>query len=169
MSEQPDLQKTEGEQVGVRAQKTSHVLLSKACLREEGSLYSIDSKSNGETSLLSQVTIREALQELAAWSQTSELKLVDHEENGRRTAIIKDWANVFLELGDKQSLLASLRESQFFKAFEDQGITYEVEVLRFCFPCNSFQLRILLLIKDGRSHNRRHAERPLQSKRQFTN
>ena len=33
---------------------------------------------------------------------------------------------MFLELGDKQSLLASLKESQFFKAFEDQGITYEV-------------------------------------------
>lgn len=73
-----------------------------------------------------QVTIREALQELVAWSQTAELKLVDHEENGRRTPLIRDWSDVFLELGDKQSLLASLKESQFFKAFEDQGITYEV-------------------------------------------
>lgn len=73
-----------------------------------------------------QVTIREALQELVAWSQTAELKLVDHEENGRRTSLIRDWSDVFLELGDKQSLLASLKESQFFKAFEDQGITYEV-------------------------------------------
>lgn len=61
-----------------------------------------------------------------AWSQTAELKLVDHEENGRRTPLIRDWSDVFLELGDKQSLLASLKESQFFKAFEDQGITYEV-------------------------------------------
>lgn len=61
-----------------------------------------------------------------AWSQTAELKLVDHEENGRRTALIRDWGDVFLELGDKQSLLASLKESQFFKAFEDQGIAYEV-------------------------------------------
>ncbi|CAB1119426.1 unnamed protein product [Ectocarpus sp. CCAP 1310/34] len=74
------------------------------------------------------VTIREALQELVAWSQTAELKLVDHEENGRRTPLIRDWGDVFLELGDKQSLLASLKESQFFKAFEDQGIAYEVRV-----------------------------------------
>ncbi|CAN0398165.1 unnamed protein product, partial [Scytosiphon promiscuus] len=74
------------------------------------------------------VTIREALQELVAWSQTAELKLVDHEENGRRTALIRDWSDVFLELGDKQSLLASLKESQFFKAFEDQGIAYEVYI-----------------------------------------
>lgn len=74
----------------------------------------------------SKVTIREALQELVAWSQTAELKLVDHEERGRRTALIRDWSDIFLELGDKQSLLASLKESQFFKTFEDQGITYEV-------------------------------------------
>lgn len=73
------------------------------------------------------MTIREALQELVAWSQTAELKLVDHEENGRRTSLIRDWGDVFLELGDKQSLLASLKESQFFKTFEDQGNTYEVK------------------------------------------
>lgn len=52
--------------------------------------------------------------------------MVDHEHDGRRTSLIHDWGDVFLELGDKQSLLASLKESQFFKAFEDQGITYEV-------------------------------------------
>lgn len=75
------------------------------------------------------MTIREALQELVAWSQTAELKLVDHEENGRRTSLIRDWGDVFLELGDKQSLLASLKESQFFKTFEDQGNTYEVIVV----------------------------------------
>lgn len=73
-----------------------------------------------------QVTIREALQELVAWSQTAELKLVDHEDRGRRTPIVRDWGELFLELGDKQSLLASLKESQFFKAFEDQGVSYEV-------------------------------------------
>lgn len=73
------------------------------------------------------MTIREALQELVAWSQTAELKIVDHEENGRKTSLIRDWGDVFLELGDKQSLLASLKESQFFKTFEDQGNTYEVK------------------------------------------
>ncbi|CAM9184751.1 unnamed protein product, partial [Discosporangium mesarthrocarpum] len=82
----------------------------------------LQSRAQGE------VTIREALQELVAWSRTAELNMVDHEENGRRTALIKDWKDVFLELGDKQSLLASLKESQFFKAFEDQGNVYEVKL-----------------------------------------
>ena len=61
-----------------------------------------------------------------AWSQTAELKLVDHGKSNKKTPLIRDWNDVFLELGDKQSLLASLKESQFFKMFEDQGITYEV-------------------------------------------
>ena len=72
-----------------------------------------------------EVTIREALQELVAWSQTAELSLLEHEENGRRTPLIRDWKDLFLELGDKQSLLASLKESPFFRPFADQGATYE--------------------------------------------
>ncbi|CAN0042899.1 unnamed protein product [Ascophyllum nodosum] len=82
----------------------------------------LQSRAQGE------VTIREALQELVAWSQTAELKLVDHGKSNKKTPLIRDWNDVFLELGDKQSLLASLKESQFFKMFEDQGITYEVKL-----------------------------------------
>jgi dynein heavy chain 2, cytosolic len=59
-----------------------------------------------------EVTIREALQELVAWGQTAEVKLTEHEQDGRQTPLIKDWKDLFLELGDKQSLLASLKESQ---------------------------------------------------------
>jgi dynein heavy chain 2 len=75
------------------------------------------------------VTIREAMQELVAWSQTAELKLTERVEGGRRTMLIRDWKELMLELGDKQSLLASLKESQFFKAFADQGATYESKLV----------------------------------------
>ena len=68
------------------------------------------------------------MQELIAWSQTAELKLLEHEEAGRKTMLIKDWKELLLDLGDKQSLLASLKESQFFKAFADQGLAYEVKL-----------------------------------------
>lgn len=69
-----------------------------------------------------EVTIREALGELKAWASTAEIKLLEHEESGRRTPIITGWKDLFLELGDKQSLLASLKDSAFFKAFADQVI-----------------------------------------------
>lgn len=69
------------------------------------------------------------MQELVAWSQTAELKLTERAEGGsRRTMLIRDWKELVLELGDKQSLLASLKESQFFKAFADQGATYEAKL-----------------------------------------
>ena len=55
------------------------------------------------------------------WSSTATLTLVSHEEMGRSTMLIKDWKDQFLDLGDKQSLLASLRESPFYRAFEDVG------------------------------------------------
>ncbi|CAM9144794.1 unnamed protein product [Heterosigma akashiwo] len=74
-----------------------------------------------------EVTIREALQELVAWSQTAELKLLPPEDD-RSCSIIKEWKDLFLELGDKQSLLASLKDSPFFKAFADQGLAYETKL-----------------------------------------
>jgi len=77
-----------------------------------------------QTQAQGEVLIREALQDLTIWSQTAELALADHEEQGRRTKLIKEWKDLFLELGDKQSLLASLKESQFYRAFEDIGTSF---------------------------------------------
>ncbi|TMW62553.1 hypothetical protein Poli38472_005171 [Pythium oligandrum] len=75
-----------------------------------------------------EVTIREALQELRAWTETAELSLLAHEHDGRHVSIIKDWKEILLALGDNQSLLASLKESQFFKPFEGEASQYEVKM-----------------------------------------
>jgi dynein heavy chain 2 len=79
-----------------------------------------------------EVTIREALQELRAWTETAELSLLMPEEDtggansGRPCVpIIKDWKDLTLALGDNQSLLASLKESQFFKPFEGEAAQFE--------------------------------------------
>ncbi|KAL4105900.1 hypothetical protein PRIC1_003955 [Phytophthora ramorum] len=75
-----------------------------------------------------EVTIRDALQELRAWTETAGLALLVHEHDGRRVAIIKDWKDLTLALGDNQSLLASLKESQFFKPFEVEASQYEIKM-----------------------------------------
>ncbi|OQS05963.1 dynein heavy chain [Thraustotheca clavata] len=75
-----------------------------------------------------EVTIRDALQELKAWTQTAELSLLEHEQDGKKISIIKDWKEITLQLGDNQSLLASLKESQFFKPFADQASQYETKM-----------------------------------------
>ena len=77
---------------------------------------------------LGEVQIREALQELRAWERSAEIKLLTIDESGRRLPLIKDWKDLFLEMGDRQSLLASLKESQFFKAFADQGLALEAKM-----------------------------------------
>ena len=80
---------------------------------------------NLQARALGEVQIREALQELKAWERSAEVKLLTPEESGRRIPLVKDWKDLFLEMGDKQSLLGSLKESQFFKAFADQGLALE--------------------------------------------
>ena len=80
---------------------------------------------NLQARAMGEVQIREALQELRGWERSAEIKLLTQEESGRRVPLIKDWKDLFLEMGDKQSLLASLKESQFFKAFADQGLALE--------------------------------------------
>lgn len=82
-----------------------------------------------------EVTIREALQELRAWTETAELSLLmpDDDSSGPnsgrpRVPIIKDWKNLTLALGDNQSLLASLKESQFFRPFEGEAAQYEAKM-----------------------------------------
>lgn len=72
-----------------------------------------------------EVTIRDAILELKSWSETATVDMTTHSEMGRSTALIKNWKDLFMELGDNQSLLASLKESQYFKPFEQQASVFE--------------------------------------------
>ena len=83
---------------------------------------------NLQARALGEVQIREALQELKAWERSAEVAILTQEESGRRLPLIKNWKDLFLEVGDKQSLLSSLKESQFFRAFLDQGYALEVKM-----------------------------------------
>lgn len=72
---------------------------------------------------LGEVQIREAMHELRAWEVSAEVTFLLPEESGRAIPLIKEWKDLFTEIGDKQSLLASLKESPFFKAFSDIGMS----------------------------------------------
>ena len=84
-------------------------------------LKDLHSRAQGE------VTLREALAELKAWCETSDFKLMEHVStvSGRKTALIKEWKEIFGDVGDNQSLLASLKDSPYFKPFADQASVYE--------------------------------------------
>ena len=107
-------------------------------------LKELQSRAQGE------VTIREAMQELRAWSETAEFDLLEHESNatGRTTFIIQQWKDLFTELGDNQSLLQSLKESQYFAAFADQAAQFEAKLAlldNVCQNLNSIQRRWVYL------------------------
>jgi dynein heavy chain 2, cytosolic len=102
--------------------KVSHFLSRLDILMEPTMLSFV---KNLQARAMGEVQIREALQELRGWERTAEIKLLSQDESGRKVPLIKDWKDLFLEMGDKQSLLASLKESQFFKAFADQGLALE--------------------------------------------
>eukprot|EP01105_Mastigella_eilhardi_P023120 TRINITY_DN578_c0_g1_i21.p1 TRINITY_DN578_c0_g1~~TRINITY_DN578_c0_g1_i21.p1 ORF type:complete len:3400 (+),score=883.23 TRINITY_DN578_c0_g1_i21:3362-13561(+) len=73
-----------------------------------------------------EVSIRDAIEELKTWSANTEFSIFDHEEGGRITPLIRDWKELLTTIGDNQALLASLKDSQFFKPFEDQVHQWEV-------------------------------------------
>ena len=85
-------------------------------------LKGLTSRAQGE------VSIREALQDLRAWGETAEFSLMDHECQGRTCNLICEWKDLFKDVGDHQSLLQSLKESQYFKPFADQATQFEAKL-----------------------------------------
>lgn len=74
-----------------------------------------------------EVTIRDALMEIKTWAEAAEVKFVEHEELNRKTPLISEWKELFSELGDNQMLLQSLKDSPYYKAFQDTGSQFETK------------------------------------------
>ena len=106
--------------------KVSHFLSKLDILMEPSTLSFV---KNLQSRALGEVQIREALQELRAWERSAEIKLLTPEESGRKIPLIKEWKDLFLEMGDKQSLLGSLKDNQFYRAFADQGQVLEAKMV----------------------------------------
>lgn len=83
-------------------------------LKKTKDIKELADKAQGE------VTIREAINELRTWCETTEFILSDYESNGRTTPLIKEWKEIITQVSDHQSLCASLKESRYFNSFADQ-------------------------------------------------
>lgn len=125
--------------------KVEHFLSRLEILMEPGTLSFV---KNLQARAMGEVQIREAMQELRAWELSAELMFLSQEESGRAVPLIKEWKDLFLEIGDKQSLLGSLKESPFFKAFADVGLALEAKMTNLDFilhTLNSIQRRWVYL------------------------
>ena len=63
-------------------------------------------------------TIREALRELENWGAGAQFSLTDYiDTKQQKIQVIKDWKDLFTQIGDNQSLLSSLKDSAYYKNF----------------------------------------------------
>ncbi|KAI6079846.1 Cytoplasmic dynein 2 heavy chain 1 [Aix galericulata] len=73
-----------------------------------------------------EVTIREALRELELWGVGAVFTLTDYEDSqGKTIRLIKDWKDIVNQVGDHRCLLQSLKDSPYYKGFEDKVSVWE--------------------------------------------
>uniref|UniRef100_A0A8C2M1K4 Cytoplasmic dynein 2 heavy chain 1 n=1 Tax=Cricetulus griseus TaxID=10029 RepID=A0A8C2M1K4_CRIGR len=83
-------------------------------------LKDLNSRAQGE------VTIREALRELDLWGVGAVFSLIDYEDSqNRMIKLIKDWKDIVNQVGDNRCLLQSLKDSPYYKGFEDKVSIWE--------------------------------------------
>lgn len=83
----------------------------------------INFRAQGESS------IEEALNELEVWAATAVFATTSYLDcKGNTFQIIKGWKEVIGDLGDRRSLLSSLKDSPFYKNFEERCVVWDTKL-----------------------------------------
>uniref|UniRef100_A0A8C0I8A9 Cytoplasmic dynein 2 heavy chain 1 n=1 Tax=Bubo bubo TaxID=30461 RepID=A0A8C0I8A9_BUBBB len=91
-----------------------------AIIEKATELKDLNCRAQGE------VTIREALRELELWGVGAVFTLTDYEDSqGKTIRLIKDWKDIVNQVGDHRCLLQSLKDSPYYKGFEDKVSIWE--------------------------------------------
>ncbi|XP_075274100.1 cytoplasmic dynein 2 heavy chain 1 isoform X3 [Opisthocomus hoazin] len=91
-----------------------------AIIEKATELKDLNCRAQGE------VTIREALRELELWGVGAVFTLTDYEDSqGKTIRLIKDWKDIVSQVGDHRCLLQSLKDSPYYKGFEDKVSIWE--------------------------------------------
>ncbi|XP_043547742.1 cytoplasmic dynein 2 heavy chain 1 isoform X2 [Chiloscyllium plagiosum] len=86
-------------------------------------LKELNSRAQGE------VSIREALRELDMWGAASVFMMTDYQDSHKVTIkLIKDWKDIVNQVGDNQCLLQTLKDSPYYKGFEDKVSLWEIRL-----------------------------------------
>uniref|UniRef100_A0A3Q1J7D9 Cytoplasmic dynein 2 heavy chain 1 n=1 Tax=Anabas testudineus TaxID=64144 RepID=A0A3Q1J7D9_ANATE len=76
-----------------------------------------------------EVTIREALRELDLWGAAATFNLTEYtDSSGRSLTLIKDWKDIVNQVGDNRCLLQSLKDSPYYRSFQDKVSLWEVRL-----------------------------------------
>jgi dynein heavy chain 2, cytosolic len=97
------------------------VLLAKAeILKQAEAIKDLNMRAQSEHS------IREAMKELELWSASASFNNTEFQDSKLvKVSIIKDWKDIFSQVGDNQALLSSLKDSAYYKHFEDKITVWE--------------------------------------------
>ena len=71
------------------------------------------------------MNIRDTLQELRAWSKKLEVVMSRHASADQQIFLVNNWSEVLVDIGDKQCILSSLKESAYFSSFSDRSTVFE--------------------------------------------
>ncbi|XP_076446844.1 LOW QUALITY PROTEIN: cytoplasmic dynein 2 heavy chain 1-like [Babylonia areolata] len=89
-------------------------------IKNAAGLKELNQRAQGE------VTIREAIHELEIWGAGAVFGTSDYEDSRKQTiSLIKDWKDLVGSVSDNQSLLQSLKDSPYYKSFEDKASVWE--------------------------------------------
>ncbi|KAK7489861.1 hypothetical protein BaRGS_00018883, partial [Batillaria attramentaria] len=89
-------------------------------IKNANALKELNQRAQGE------VTIREAIRELELWGAAAVFALTEYEDSHKKKMnLIKDWKDLVNQVGDNQSLLQSLKDSPYYKSFEDKASVWE--------------------------------------------
>ncbi|CAL8361611.1 unnamed protein product [Merluccius merluccius] len=76
-----------------------------------------------------EVTIREALRELDLWGAAATFNLTEYtDSSGHALTLIKDWKDIVSQVGDNRCLLQSLKDSPYYRGFQDKVSLWEVRL-----------------------------------------
>lgn len=74
-----------------------------------------------------EATISSSLEEIRSWFSTTNFSWFEHSFAGRTTYVVKEWKQLLSDLADKQSLIGSLKDSPFIKAFQTDVNHWDVK------------------------------------------
>ncbi|GLI62890.1 cytoplasmic dynein 1b heavy chain [Volvox africanus] len=92
-------------------------------VKHSDAIKALDAQAQGEA------VIRKALSELRMWGMAREFTFTESSQSvagrQRRTPLIKEWRDAMTEVGDNQSLVASLKQSNYYTLFKDEVLSWE--------------------------------------------
>ncbi|KAJ3130163.1 Cytoplasmic dynein 2 heavy chain 1 [Nowakowskiella sp. JEL0407] len=100
------------------------ISISEIAIQKLDKIKELNNRANGE------IVIREAIQELDVWGAAAVFASTEYiDAKGSKLLLIKDWREIFSQIGDNLSLLQSLKDSPYYKNFAERVVLWEQKLV----------------------------------------